>query len=521
MRTIPRGVDPALFDPDGLGGDRIMRLARQWRLPDGMSVVMLPGRLTGWKGHAVLIAALAKLQRPDVVCVFVGSEGRRVRYSLDLLAQARALGVGDRVRLVGECDDMPAALMLADVVVHASTKPEAFGRVVIEAQAMRRLVVASDLGGPVETVGAGSHGLASAAGRCRRAGLRAGPCAGAAVGRACGDRRAGACGGGRALHDAGDAGRDAGRLRRIAGVTPPATARRILVIKLGALGDFVLAFAAFAAIRAQHPAASITLLTTEPFVALGERSPWFNAVSVDARPGWWNPPGVLRLARQLRGFDFVYDLQTSDRSSRYHLLAGRPSWSGIAPGSSHRHANPARNTMHTVERQRDQLAMAGVTCFPPPDLAWLTADAMTASLPERFALLVPGAAPHRPAKRWPAAQFGALGRLLAERGLAPVVVGTRTEAPLAAVIRAACPQALDLTGQTGLAELAAIAARAAVAVGNDTGPMHLAAAVGCRCVVLFSGASDPALTAPRGDVTVLRERRLADLPLARVAAALA
>ncbi len=303
-------------------------------------------------------------------------------------------------------------------------------------------------------------------------------------------------------------------------MTPASGARRILVIKLGALGDLVLAFAAFAAIRARHPDAVITLLTTAPFAGLAARAPWFDAVGIDARPAWWHLPAVLRLARQVRGFDFVYDLQTSGRSSRYHLLAGRPPWSGIAPGSSHRHANPARNAMHTIERQRDQLAMAGLTCFPPPDLTWLTATPVTVSLPARFALLVPGAAPHRPAKRWPAARFGALAAVLVDRGMTPVVVGTRAEAPLAQAIRAACPMALDLTGQTGLPELAAIAARAALAVGNDTGPMHLAAAVGCRCVVLFSGVSDPALTAPRGDVTVLRERRLADLPLARVAAAL-
>ena len=89
-------------------------------------------------------------------CVLVGSDQGRHRYSARLIRQAEALGVADRLRLVGECDDMPAALMLADVVVHASTEPEAFGRVVIEAQAMGRPVIASDLGGPIETV---EHGV--------------------------------------------------------------------------------------------------------------------------------------------------------------------------------------------------------------------------------------------------------------------------------------------------------------------------------------------------------------------------
>jgi glycosyltransferase involved in cell wall biosynthesis len=86
----------------------------------------------------------------------VGSDQGRSRYSGGLRRQAEALGVADRLRLAGECDDMPAALMLADVVVHASTEPEAFGRVVIEAQAMERPVIASDLGAPVETV---EHGV--------------------------------------------------------------------------------------------------------------------------------------------------------------------------------------------------------------------------------------------------------------------------------------------------------------------------------------------------------------------------
>ena len=120
------------------------------------SIVLLPGRLTSWKGQAVLIEALARMARRDVCCVLVGSDQGRRRYTARLIRQAEALGIADRLRLAGECDDMPAALMLADVVVHASTRPEAFGRVVIEAQAMGRPVIASDLGGPIETV---EHGV--------------------------------------------------------------------------------------------------------------------------------------------------------------------------------------------------------------------------------------------------------------------------------------------------------------------------------------------------------------------------
>jgi glycosyltransferase involved in cell wall biosynthesis len=164
IRVVPRGVDPTVFDPAHVSPDRTARLARQWQLPDGAPVALLPGRLTSWKGQAVLIEAVSRMSRRDVWAVLVGSDQGRSRYSGRLRRQAEALGVADRVRLAGECDDMPAALMLADVVVHASTQPEAFGRVVIEAQAMERPVIASDLGGPVETVEHGVTGWRIASG---------------------------------------------------------------------------------------------------------------------------------------------------------------------------------------------------------------------------------------------------------------------------------------------------------------------------------------------------------------------
>jgi glycosyltransferase involved in cell wall biosynthesis len=151
--VIPRGVDPALFDPDGVAPRRVDALRQAWSLPvAGPPVIMLPGRLTRWKGGAVLIEAAAKLRRRCMVVLAGGAEPGRegFRTELELLAAAR--GLEGSVRLVGHVADMPAALLLADVVVHASTDPEAFGRTVIEAQAMRRPVIASDLGATRETV---------------------------------------------------------------------------------------------------------------------------------------------------------------------------------------------------------------------------------------------------------------------------------------------------------------------------------------------------------------------------------
>lgn len=298
--------------------------------------------------------------------------------------------------------------------------------------------------------------------------------------------------------------------------------KRILIIRHGALGDFVLSFGPFAAIRAHHPRAEITLLTTAPFAAIARAAPWFDEVLVDERPSWWNLAGLARLSVQLAGFDFVYDLQTSSRSARYFRLAGRPMWSGHVRGCSHRQG-PARETMHTIERQRDQLRQVGIVDVPRPDLSFLTGSAMPA-VPRPFALLVPGAAAHRPAKRWPVERYATLAVILAERGLAPVVVGTQAEAGLGATIRQAAPSAVDLTGQTGIAALFALASQASLAVGNDTGPMHVAASTGCRCIVLFSQDSNPDMTAPRypggGWPVILRRPDLADLSVAEVAAAL-
>ncbi len=298
---------------------------------------------------------------------------------------------------------------------------------------------------------------------------------------------------------------------------------RILVIKLGALGDFVLALGPMAAIRRHHPTAHITLLTSSAYAGFAAASPYFDEIHIDERPAFLNPRGVLKLRRWLRDgrFDRVYDLQTSDRSGFYFqlMLPGpRPEWSGIARGSSHPHTNPDRDDQHTIERQREQLAMAGISQVPLPDLSWAEADLAPLGLGERFVLLVPGGAAHRPAKRWPVEHYAALAQDLAARGFEPAVIGGAQEAPLARAI----PAARDLTGRTDFLTLATLARNASWVVGNDTGPVHLLSAAGASTTVLFSAESDPSRTAPIGrHVTILRQKSLADLTVAEVAATLA
>lgn len=287
---------------------------------------------------------------------------------------------------------------------------------------------------------------------------------------------------------------------------------RVLVIRHGAFGDIVLSFPAFAALRAHHPKAEITVLTTRPYAALLAASPWFDHVEVDDKPNWWNFPGLLRLKRQLAGFDVVYDLQTSGRSTRYFALAGQPAWSGIARGCAFPDA-PNRAFLHTRERLEGQLRAAGVS-ITVPDLSWLTADISAFSLPERYVVFVPGGSAHRLDKRWPATSFAAL-----KLDLPVVTVGTKGEGALAREIGG-----INLTGRTDFFQLATVLRKAAYALGNDTGPLHLAAAVGTPCVALFSLASDPKRAAPRYPdgswPSIIHVPDLAALPVAQVRAAL-
>jgi ADP-heptose:LPS heptosyltransferase len=307
--------------------------------------------------------------------------------------------------------------------------------------------------------------------------------------------------------------------------------QRILVIKLGALGDFAQALGPFEAIRAHHDAldptghAHITLLTTPPFRQLGEDTGFFDEIWDDGRAKGFG--ALLSLVRRMSWARFtrVYDLQTSSRSSMYfHLLWPRTQWSGIARGCSHPHANPRRDFMHTIDRQAEQLRDAGIATTPMPDVARLKAGRAAADIlgtDAPFGLLVPGAAPHRPAKRWPAANFGQIAKNWAAAGILPVVLGTAGETALAEEIRTIEPSALDLTGATGLGDIVTLALCARGAVGNDTGPMHLISLSGAPSVALFGSDSDPALCAPRGtSVSVLQAPEISAITPDAVKAAL-
>lgn len=165
VRVVPRGADLRRFSPEQVAPERIEALRARWRVAADASrpVIMLPGRLTRWKGQTLFIDALARLGARRYLALIVGGEKGAATLSggpfeTELRARIGQAGLTDRVQLVGPTDDMPAALSLADVVVSASLDPEAFGRVAVEAQAMGRPVVATAHGGATETVAPGATG---------------------------------------------------------------------------------------------------------------------------------------------------------------------------------------------------------------------------------------------------------------------------------------------------------------------------------------------------------------------------
>ncbi|GMG83019.1 glycosyltransferase family 4 protein [Paralimibaculum aggregatum] len=159
--VIPRGADISVFSEDAVSAERTVALAERWGiLDDPRPVILLPARLTRWKGHEGLIEAAALLRKrrgADFLILLVG-DGGEDWYARALENRIKSHGLEQQVWLTGGCTDMAAAYKVASVVVSASTDPEAFGRVVVEAQAMGRPVIATDHGGARETVVHGETG---------------------------------------------------------------------------------------------------------------------------------------------------------------------------------------------------------------------------------------------------------------------------------------------------------------------------------------------------------------------------
>ena len=164
LHTIAPGINFERFDPAVVRADRVIRLAGELRVPDGKHVVLCPARFDQDRGQKTLIAAIERLGRDDVFCLLLGSTGAPTAFEKELEQTIEAAKLNGRVQIGPYLDDMPAAYMLADVVVATGGKLQGFSRPMIEAQAMGRPVVAEDGGGAAEALLPGTTGWLAAAG---------------------------------------------------------------------------------------------------------------------------------------------------------------------------------------------------------------------------------------------------------------------------------------------------------------------------------------------------------------------
>lgn len=281
--------------------------------------------------------------------------------------------------------------------------------------------------------------------------------------------------------------------------------KNILVIKLSALGDFIQALGPMKAIRAHHPDARITLLTTKAYEQFGKDCGYFDDVWIDEKPKLFNLSGWVNLSRQLNqaSFDRVYDLQNNDRTRIYFKLlrsSNRPEWVGTAKGGSHYNDSPERTKGTAFEGHKQTLLLAGIENVDIDRLEWIKDDLSEFNLNKDYALIVAGCAPSRPEKKWPTENFTSIAKKLVKQNIQPVLIGSKAEEKTNKAIKKACPEALDLTNKTSITQIACLGREASLAVTNDTGPAHIVSVTSCPCFVAFSTkGSNPDKHAPLGE----------------------
>ncbi len=152
LRLIYRCVNLDRFSPEAVTQERMIQKIKEYNIPDDKPVLFLGGRITKWKGQHLLIEALSKMKSQDYYCIIAGDEQGRETYFNNLMALAKKYKLGNKVGIYGKVLDMPAAMMVSDVILSTAIEPEAFGRIAIEGQAMGKIVVASNIGGSLDSV---------------------------------------------------------------------------------------------------------------------------------------------------------------------------------------------------------------------------------------------------------------------------------------------------------------------------------------------------------------------------------
>lgn len=274
-------------------------------------------------------------------------------------------------------------------------------------------------------------------------------------------------------------------------------AQDILIIKLSALGDLAQADGALRDIREHHPDDSITVMTTPAYHRYFERCPWVDDIFIDSRASRYHLPQMLNLRRRLhrRCFDRVYDLQQVGRTRFYHrFLFPQVWWLGDAQGCSCYLKRPDNSCAADHFKRHLDLARIPPIHTLSSDISWMAGDVdeilEANNLRPGYVMLIPGASASHQDKCWP--YFNELAQKLIDQGLQPVTVPGPGEIEQYRAVPGTTLLTAD--GFLDYFALAGVAKKAAFVIGNDTGPTHIAAHLGCRGLALYGAHTSPQST---------------------------
>ena len=295
--------------------------------------------------------------------------------------------------------------------------------------------------------------------------------------------------------------------------------KKILIIKHGALGDVILSMYPIFKIWRHFKGYEISVLTESKYKDLFECLPFIKDVKIDNRPKFYYFIKYIKFFKWFYNSDFewIFDLQTSRRTNFYYTifsLLKNFNWNGIAKNCSHPHISSNRKKLHTLQRQEEQLKVAGINSTFKPDWNYLKFKTSKFNLKQPYAILVPGGSRHRKNKRWDFKNFLEIIKYLERRNIISVLVGGSDEKDIFKN-KEKYHSVVNLIGKTNYSDLAYLSSRAKLIIGNDTGPMHLL--VSCSDdkiakLVLFGGGSDPTLCAPVGkNVIIVKENNINEI----------
>ncbi|HRZ86973.1 MAG TPA: glycosyltransferase [bacterium] len=499
LRLIPRGVDVKRFrqkEPELSG------------LKDSFNIAVI-GRLTPIKGHVYVIRAMEQVLRecPHAKLFIVGdAHPSKFRYKEELLKLVETLGLNDKVVFTGACHDVPKILESVDLVVLATTVPEAFGRVIIEAQASCIPVIGTRLGGVLDIIDDGVTGLlvepkdvqgltAAIIRMIKEGALRE-----------------------LLVDNAYKKVSTEYTLQKMFSATlqvyeEVVLTKKILIVKLSALGDIVLISPSIRALKNKYRYASLSVLTSSRYKSLFANCPDIDTIFTYDKEK--NVGAIVSAVRGIRRgrYDIAIDFQNTIRSHLILFLSGIRKTVGYNRHGGHFLLSDSitadSKPIDPVSHQFKLLSLLGITLEDRRIEFWSNDDDARmidnflkrhgVTNGETLVAVSPGGSPRWETKRWPKERFVELIRELGEKYRAKIVlVGGEDNADLKEYFgqHAGVPY-VDAIGETSVTQLGALIRRCSLLITGDTAPLHIAAGCAVPFVALF-GPTDPQRHLPSG-----------------------